>query len=441
MEEQQKLDFIRGELTGAILKALNLNNEDLAAINLSTPDHLDGFMSTIHNLILITKGNETNEGKTISLMVKIMKGDEVSRETSQTNVQFTNEVYIYSKVLPAFKDLIKSRDCAAQVDTWCPKVVYSKAGVIPSFSSMYETILVMENMTMDGFKNGPRNDLDEAHLTLMAKRIAEFHACTYALKIMDEESINTLVEGIIPLNFIKDGQLFKSYAAMFRNGLERIFGYIDEHPEHYNSEQFKTDMAELRSKYGKEPIRLMQKFLQRDEYSVILHGDYNRNNVLFKYENGNPVDIRMFDFQENRYATPSIDLTFFMCMSMVTGFREQFWTALLKCYHGSLIDTLIDILKCDKNDPRLETYSYNNFMDHMKKFGLYGAMVAGHFLPWMLGSKEECALLAEASWRDIESAEMKHLTMVAGGEAVTKRLVEIFQHMSELGYFSIVYDD
>ncbi|EAT48441.1 AAEL000505-PA [Aedes aegypti] len=434
------MNFIRGELTEIILKVLNWN-ADLVEAQVSTPEHLDGFMSVIHNLILVTKDKETSEQKTINLMVKVMKGDVAFRESSLAKTQFTNEIYIYTNVIPAFTELLKSRECSIRGDTWCPRIFYGQAGKIPNFSNIYETVLVMENMTLDGFKAGPRNDLDEAHLTLMAKRIAQFHACTYAMKIENNDGLEKLVDGIIPMNFSKDGQIFNSYAVLFKLGLDRIFEYIDEHPAVLDSDQFKTDVAKLRSRHGNEPIHLMQKFLERNEFSVILHGDYNRNNVFFKYENDKPVDLRMFDFQENRYATPSIDLTFFMSMSMPTGFREKLWTPLLKSYHDSLMDTLIDILKCDPSDPRLEVYSYSNFMNHMKKFGLYGAIIAAHFLPWMLCSEEECAQLAHHFTKDINSADMKHWTRVSGGEAVDKRLIEIFRHMSQMGYFSIVDDD
>lgn len=374
-------------------------------------------------------------------MVKVMKGDDAFRESSLAKTQFTNEIYIYTKVVPAFIDLLASKGCSTRGENWCPKILYGTAGKIPGFSDMYETILVMENMTLDGYRAGPRNDLDEYHLVLMARRIAQFHACTYAMKILDKERLEKMVDGIIPTNFAKDGNVFISYAVLFRLGLERIFEYIDKHPTELDSEKFKTDMTKLRSKYGKEPIHLMQQFLERNEFSVILHGDFNRNNVMFKYEEEKPVDLRMFDFQENRYGSPSLDLTFFMCMSMPTGFREEFWNPLLKHYHDSLMDTMVDILKCDKDDPRLGIYNYDNFMKHMTKFGLYGGMVAAHFLPWMICSEEECAQLSYHFTKDVNSAEMKHWTRVCGGEAVDKRLIEIFRHMSQLGLFSIVDDD
>lgn len=52
------MDFIRGELAETIVGVLNAN-ADLVEVKLSTPEHLDGFMSVIHNLVLVTKDKKT----------------------------------------------------------------------------------------------------------------------------------------------------------------------------------------------------------------------------------------------------------------------------------------------------------------------------------------------------------------------------------------------
>ncbi|XP_055539206.1 uncharacterized protein LOC129726478 isoform X2 [Wyeomyia smithii] len=379
--------------------------------------------------------------ETMSLMVKVMKGDDAFREHSKAKVQFSNEIFIYTEVLPQFTQLLLSSGSPIRGDSWCPRVLYGAAGKFPDYSDQFETMLVMENMTLDGFKAGPRQDLDEDHLMLMARKIAQFHACTYAMKINKDKNLDRLIEGIIPLNFLEEGKVFHSYAVLIRLGLERILEYIEKNPKELDTESFKKDMVKLRDKYGKAPVNLMQKFLKRDDYSVILHGDYNRNNVLFKYENDRPVDARMFDFQENRYATPAIDLSFFMCMSMPTGLRERFWNPMLRHYHESLTNTLTSILNCKADDEKIQIYNFENFMKHFQLRGLYGGMVAAHFLPWMLCPEDECAQLSYHFAKDLDSPEMKHWTLVCGGEAVDKRLVEIFRHLSQLGYFGIIDED
>lgn len=441
MSAKQKEEFLKTVLPKRILADLKRDGEELLRVDLTTPQHLDGFMSIIHRMVLLTKDKHSQEEQTLNLMVKVMKGDDAFRKNSLCYIMFPNEMFIYTKVLPCFTQLLEGSGSSVRGDQWCPRVVYGVAGKIPGYSDQFETILVMENMALDGFVSGPRNDLDEQHLTLMARKIAQFHACTYAMKVNKDERLQALVEGILPFEFSKGDTVMASYAAMYRLALRRIFKYVDKHPETLDNDKFKSDFNALRSKHGDEPVHLMQKFLERDDYSVILHGDYNRNNVLFKYENGKPVDLRMFDFQENRYGTPAIDLIFFMCMSMPTGLRERFWYPLLQQYHDSLLTTLRDIFKCNENDPRLEPYSYDNIMKHLNRFALYGGIVAVQFLPWMISPEEECAQLSFYFEKDFNSPEMEHWTQVAGGEAVDQRLIETLRFLSQEGCFSIVHEN
>ncbi|XP_055539207.1 uncharacterized protein LOC129726480 [Wyeomyia smithii] len=351
-------------------------------------------------------------------MVKVMKGDETFREHNKAKVQFSNEIFIYTEVLPQFTQLLLSSGSPIRGDAWYPKVLYGAAGKFPDYSDQFETMLVMENVALNGFKAGPRHDLDEDHLMLMANIIAQFHACTYAMKIMDHKNLDQLLIGITPLNFAADGKELHSNAVLVKLGLNRVLKFIDKHPEELDSESFKKDMIKLRDKYAKSPVDLMQKFLQRDQYSVFLLGDYNRNNVLFKYEEGHPADLRMFDFQLTRYASPAIDLSLFMCMNISSNLRARLWSQILRHYHNNLIKTLTDILICNPDDEKLKPYTFEKFIKHFQKFALYGGMVATHFLPWMLCSEEECAQLAYHFAKDLDSAEMKHWATVCGGEVM-----------------------
>ncbi|KAK7869505.1 hypothetical protein R5R35_002282 [Gryllus longicercus] len=47
------------------------------------------------------------------------------------------------------------------------------------------------------------------------------------------------------------------------------------------------------------------------EFRVILHGDFWTNNLLLRYEEALPVDVRMVDFQLSRVASPAVDLLHF----------------------------------------------------------------------------------------------------------------------------------
>lgn len=144
----------------------------------------------------------------------------------------------------------------------------------------------------------------------MTKLIAEYHAISYAMKIKQPDTFKDLVAGITSLSFVADKGERNLYGVLYDVAFHRYFEYIDRlaaaaadsNPIAGRSEKFMRDMTNLRNKYGKNPVGLLEWIRQSDDvFSVILHGDYNRNNVLFRYDNGdgheNPDDGKMIDFQ------------------------------------------------------------------------------------------------------------------------------------------------
>ncbi|XP_052889176.1 uncharacterized protein LOC128297546 [Anopheles moucheti] len=437
----RKAAFLTSELPRRILLYCpELDGEgSFSGVKLTTPDHLDGFMSTIHKLSFNYESKDRSDTRILNLMVKVMKGSDEFRESSMGKTQFTNEIYIYTEVLPVFQELLDTTE-SGLAGGWCPKVYYGEAGHFPTYSDQYETILVLEDISPFGYKAGPRLDLEEDHLRLMARHIASFHACTYAMRIRKDERLATLIDGIVPLDYVSGDKTFTSYDVLLRLGANRLYKYLDTHPEQLDSIGFKEDIENMRRRYEATPIRLMQDLLRKDDvFSVILHGDYNRNNVLFRTDaNGKPIGLKMFDFQENRFATPVIDLTFFMYMSMTENLRDRCWDELVLEYHTTLFDSLAAILNVSKGDTLLDPYRLEPFLEHFKQHAIYGVIITLHFLPWMMCPEEECEQLSYHFARDVHSTELAHWTMVCGGEKVDKRLVGVLRHASRKGYFDIV---
>ncbi|XP_024870547.1 uncharacterized protein LOC112453819 [Temnothorax curvispinosus] len=47
--------------------------------------------------------------------------------------------------------------------------------------------------------------------------------------------------------------------------------------------------------------------LELNDFWTICHGNFTRNNLLFRYENGKPSDVKVIDWSTMRYCSPSID--------------------------------------------------------------------------------------------------------------------------------------
>lgn len=290
-----------------------------------------------------------------------MKPPSPLRKKLGGDVMFRNELFIYSDVIPTFISKFKSKFKTIDKQLWCPRVLLAERGIYPGLSDEPETLLVLENLTPKGYRLGPRLNLSQLELRLMCKAIAQYHACTYAMRITGDPDLEKLKAGITPIPFTRgDGDTMSDVA--YDIALARLFNYIDTNPKEVDSDDFKQDLKILRQRYADKPSKLMQRFLRDDKvFSVILHGDYNRNNVLFKYEKVGdddiPIDLRFIDFQEVRYGSPAIDLSFFLFMNMEPSVMENgLLITLVKYYHECLMDALAEILETSTEDQILEVY-------------------------------------------------------------------------------------
>lgn len=380
--------------------------------------------------------------KTHQMIVKIMKGDKNFRDATKSSIQCSNEVYIYKNVIPYFQKFITKS--GESVDSkWVPRVYFADYKQFTELGEDKETILALENLKPVGYRLGPRIDLDEIHLRMMVKHIASYHAVSYAMRIEKDPMLEKLASGLIPLSFLgEDGNELESYKILFTIGMERFFNIVQTDPKFQSDSEFVATVEKFKAKFYDRPLILMQHFLSTDpDFWVLLHGDYNRNNVLFQYDEAegfnNPKSIKMIDFQEIRYATPAIDLCFFMYMNLRPYHQPEVWDSLLELYHETLITSIISILKCDKDDPRLAPYSFEKFENHFKKVAFYGVMIGIHFIPWMACPEDECKEMSRLFETDIRSEALRHLAQVCGGADVDERVTSIALHAFEKGYMDI----
>lgn len=390
-----------------------------------TAGKINIFRETLHNVIL-----------------KIMKGDDNFRSLSKSIQMCSNEVHVYKEIIPFFKKYLKDNNATLfnPDDWWTPRVYFADTGIFPALSDGKETLVALENLKTSGYRMGPKIDLDEAHLRLMIKNIALYHSLSYALRITKNPMLHELASKLEPLSFLSDkGEELKSYKRLFTVGMERFFNLIDKDSKYHFSEGFLEDVNNFKSKFFAEPMLQMEKYLKRDDtFSIILHGDYVRNNVLFKYGEtdgfDNPKGVKMYDFQEIRFATPAIDTAFFMYMNIHQSQRDELWEPLLQYYHETLIASLTDILKCETSDPRLTPYSFTNFQNHFARHAFYGVVVSLHYVPWIASPLEDTQQIAHWFETDMNGKEFHQITQTCGGADVDDRIVTIVKHASDKGY-------
>jgi thiamine kinase-like enzyme len=290
-------------------------------------------------------------------------------------------------------------------------------------------------LTSDGYRLGPRDKLDEKHIMLMTESIAKLHATSYAVKIQEKCKFDELVKAFKVISFHKEDKK-TMFHPLYDIALERVHRHVTSTDQ---PKDFKDAYEKIYEKFISEPSKLLQTFVDDDSvFNIIIHGDYNRNNVMFKYDSAegfeNPTSVKMFDFQWAKYASPVLDLSFYLYMNLDPAILESSWDKVLKFYHKTLISSLVKILNCNKNDERLEQFNFNDFLNHFADHAFYGCVISAWFLPIMLCDIDILPGVISELQKDLFSARSKEVCLPAGGLKTLLRVTDNVKHAFSKGY-------
>lgn len=365
--QQQQLDFIERYLVYDIFKYFG-SGAVLDGHSVECSNGLDGFMSALYTVQLDLTIADRKQTEVV--LVKFMKGTEEFRESSNSYIQFANEIFAYAEILPAYEHLLRTSHLSSDVVTnWVPRCYFAKFGQVDRLGSGRESVLALKHLKGDGYQLGPRLTLRRDQLEAMVGLIGPFHALGYATRILQPQVHERLRSGIVEMPFIsKSGR--GVFDVLYRVAFDRFYEFYDRKKVELLSaakdEGFGAAIERLREKYFANPTQLLERIRtqsyaedQPDSYfATFLHGDYNRNNVLFHYGSDDKVDgIRTIDFQELRFSTTAIDLSFFMYMNSPAEGREEIFGGLLRKYHRHMIEMLELVLwrnKAELSEERVE---------------------------------------------------------------------------------------
>lgn len=163
--------------------------------------------------------------------------------------------------------------------------------------------------------------------------------------------------------------------------------------------------------------------------AVLCHGDFCRNNLLFQYDpvTGLPTDVVMIDPAQARYASPAVDLSFFLYLNTTDVDRVALWDDYLDAY----LDGVADVQVPADYDGRMpQPLTEKNVHAEMEAHGLYGYAQCSFFLPAMVDTKPP----------DVErlttctDEERIELINESGGPRADRLLGSILRHMVERQY-------
>ncbi|XP_037727091.1 uncharacterized protein LOC119558029 [Drosophila subpulchrella] len=448
--QQQQLDYIERNLVYEIFKYFG-SGVSLAGHRVECSNGLDGFMSALYTVELDLVLAERQ--RTEVVLVKFMKGTEEYREQSNSYIQFANEVFAYAEILPAYEHLLRTSHLASElVANWVPRCYFAKFGLVNGLGSGRESVLALKHLMGDGYQLGPRLILRRDQLEAMVGLIGPFHALGYATRILQPQVHARLRAGVLDMPFVSSSGK-TGFDVLYRVAFDRFYEFYDRQREQLLQDSdagLDAAIERLREKYFANPTHLLERIRttsyaddQPDSYfATFQHGDYNRNNVLFHYGDDGQVDaIKTIDFQELRFSTTAIDLSFFMYMNTPSQEREEIFADLLRKYHKHMIEMLELVLHRNRDelsDERVEQlladYSFERFEAHFKRYAFYGVMVCMHFMPWILGSEADCAELSRLFDTNMHGQAFNQLSLDIGGDVANEEIFKTLRHAYKHGY-------
>lgn len=240
-------------------------------------------------------------------------------------------MYFFLQVLPYFQEFQESRDLIVDKDGF------------HEYSHCYKTIdiepiecLFLQDLTNRNFTMINKWDVTIEHILLVMKALGKFHAISFALKDQEPEKFNGIVSGM------KETIYRLGYNAAVVNGfnsaaMNTINSITDDKDAHlleavlrlYEQNQFDVILDCVNGSEG-EP------------YSVLAHGDLWSNNTMFQCdEKNNPIKVCFIDWQICRYASPVLDIVYYIFCSTTRELRGRNYNIYLKTYHESLSNHIL----------------------------------------------------------------------------------------------------
>lgn len=226
----------------------------------------DNFLSIMTAITLSGLKHGRNKAETLHLLCK-------TPLKTGSNLLFAREIFIYSKLLPAFLEFQREKRLDKN-ETFLsvPRLFGCEAD---EMNGMY--ILIMEDLRANNYKMWPKDVLFTLdHLLLIMRELGKFHAISFAMK---DQRPQQFAEFKCLRDETFENDLQQTVGTFMMTEIERATDALID-PKH------KRMMKQFQTTYS---IMVREYLLGQssDEFAVITHGDCWCNNFLFRYDDGN----------------------------------------------------------------------------------------------------------------------------------------------------------
>lgn len=372
----------------------------------------DNFMCVIHR-VSAEGVARAGQPRLLSLILKCQPGNEARRKFFSVDLLFRNEVNFYERVIPRLQQ-------GTLVSLGVPQCLCS-------LQDSQDDALVLEDLRPAGFRMVDRvSGLDEPHCRLVLRELARLHALSLALRARDPEKFQQLTTQVKDILFDDDRKpAFEPFIlSSYKETLRIVLKYYDN-----DHENIYVKVMKRIAEGGFELIAGIVHDTPEHE-RVITHGDCWTNNLQFRYDEDEPVDVRLLDFQLTRVSTPALDVTYILFTSLRYGLLASCYDELLTCYHASLASTLTELgLAVEDLFPRIR------LDQEMARCAAYGVAMAGIVVPAVYCPPEHAPDLESVTGDTADAFVQEYARQMKAETPEGRRhLASLLQHSVERGF-------
>ncbi|CAO1394910.1 unnamed protein product [Diamesa serratosioi] len=364
----------------------------------------------------------TNEKDEFNVIVKLPPANLARREQFFARPCFLRESQFYDDLYPMFKKFQEDKGIVVKNDGF-----YEVAECYKSLTDDQNEGLFLEDVKVTNFLMFDRfQDATFAHVSIVMKALGKYHAISLAMKdqnpeliapYKDLEDILMQREGDIPMT---------SWFDMLKvQALETL------------KEEKNPDIVERTKKViDQDFFHLVKSCIDgkaAEPYSVVAHGDCWNNNIMFRYENDVPVEIRFLDWQLLRYSSPVCDLLYYIFGCTTKEFRDQYYQQSLNVYYNS-VESYIKRLGSDPE----KVFPRSAFDEHLMRFGKFGLAMAVMVLPVFTSNAADLPDMDEMAeiYQSGEEIDMTEFDFTSSKtiDVYNKRMLGVIHDMYNLGY-------
>lgn len=321
----------------------------------------DNYMSSVTR-VTITGKTKTRRSFRKFILMKRQPASMVRRQAFRCDPAFRNETAAYETILPTLKEFSKS--------------------VLPFPSCLHATnqLIVLQDLQPLGYRMADRlKGLDLQHSKLALQALGRFHGTSLAMKHTDRNAFDKVRSHIQELVFVPEAA--PVFGASMENSLKMALMSLEAY-RGVGGLPIEEAVHKLTILKGTVFSRMFALVTPKETLSVICHGDFWINNMLFRYKDDIPEEVMFVDLQVARYASLSTDILHFLATSTEPEVATNYHDELIEVYHQSLCET---ITRLAPNAPMVTLKQIN---DEIEDHALYGLLMGFLLLPAVTAEKK-----------------------------------------------------